>query len=374
MPRPSLEQDRYVSNLEALANRVPQALYEFVSRSFSRSNDPKGCWLKSVEIVERNDSSSERVVSIEIRVRLFSPRLNSLLDLIYKDVVGYAIQSPPRVANELESSPNKGHAVFHADRLTMAGENTYCHELYWRKQDTLSGEQSSSWRIEARGFEYVWLSTDSKPGAQTKSPLVCAAQVRIADDEARSMILSELKGLGYPVTAVEDLPRAGLSYESAVPVLAGWLPRLTAGKLKESIVMALAVPWGQKALPQLFEEFRATPNEHLEVKWRIAQAISALAVPEAAEQLMELAADRNHGYARTWLVDAIGKLKVIRLKDRVAALLSDEEVTGQAIRALGMMGASDYRTAIERFTDHPVAWIRKEAQQCLSLLAGSSSS
>ena len=47
------------------------------------------------------------------------------------------------------------------------------------------------------------------------------------------------------------------------------------------------------------------------------------------------------------------------------ACLDDPELEGHAIEALRLIDAKRARQRVERFVDHPTAWIRKEAKAAL---------
>jgi HEAT repeat protein len=46
-------------------------------------------------------------------------------------------------------------------------------------------------------------------------------------------------------------------------------------------------------------------------------------------------------------------------------LLSDEDLAGYAIMALGKLKCNEARSVIERFLTHPKHWVRREAQKAL---------
>ena len=66
-------------------------------------------------------------------------------------------------------------------------------------------------------------------------------------------VVAELRSLGFDIEYIDDLYSRRLSYKRAIPVLLGWLPRLTNYYVKESVVRALSVPWAKPvaALVQL---------------------------------------------------------------------------------------------------------------------------
>jgi HEAT repeat protein len=68
------------------------------------------------------------------------------------------------------------------------------------------------------------------------------------------------------------------------------------------------------------------------------------------------------------LAVALGNMKDPRTVDLLIELLSDDQVVGHALIALGKLKAHKARRHIESLLNHPKPWISKEAQSALTKL------
>jgi hypothetical protein len=184
-------------------------------------------------------------------------------------------------------------------------------------------------------------------------------------------IVSDLAGVGFIYSSIDDLQHSGVRYEKAVPVLVKWLPLVANQALKESIVRALSVPWARPvaALP-LIAEFKGTKGLSSDsLKWAIGNALSIVADDCVFQEIAELVTDKRHGKAREMLAVALGNMKDPRAVDLALQLLSDEALVGHALKALGKLRPQSARPHIESLINHPVSWVRKEAQRTLTKLS-----
>jgi HEAT repeat protein len=102
------------------------------------------------------------------------------------------------------------------------------------------------------------------------------------------------------------------------------------------------------------------------LRWAIGSALEVLANDEIADGMIKLATDRRYGKAREMVVVGLGKLRDARVIDVLLNLLSDDEVVGHAVMALGKLRARTARSRIEPLLNHPKPWVRKEAKKALA--------
>lgn len=107
------------------------------------------------------------------------------------------------------------------------------------------------------------------------------------------------------------------------------------------------------------------------LQWAIGNALSVVADDVVLPDLIELALDNRHGKAREMVTMALGNMKDPRAEDVLISLLTDEEVAGHAIIALGKLKSKKSISAIERFQSHPKTWIRIEAKKALARIGKS---
>ena len=188
-------------------------------------------------------------------------------------------------------------------------------------------------------------------------------------DSDAAELIQDLRRAGFDVVGVGDLYNKKLSYESAIPILVSWLPRVTNPIVKEDIARALSVKWARNTdAPRLLvmEFERAEDATGTGLRWAIGNALEVLANDDIADGMIRLATDRRYGKAREMVVVGLGKLKNPRVTDVLLNLLSDEEVLGHAVMALGKLRARAARSRIEHLLNHPKPWVRKEAKKALA--------
>jgi len=76
--------------------------------------------------------------------------------------------------------------------------------------------------------------------------------------------------------------------------------------------------------------------------------LEAIADDSIFNDITRLGKNKNYGRAREMLVIALGKMKNSHAVPVLMDLLNDEEVTGQAVMALGKLRAIDVRVRIKK--------------------------
>jgi len=190
--------------------------------------------------------------------------------------------------------------------------------------------------------------------------------------EAATGLLADLGSAGFAVSTVADLRKRGVGDKRAVPVLAAWLPRITYVPLKRDVIATLGSSWARpQATRPLLDEFHRIdpvtdpPNG---LRWSIGDALERVADESVLDELLAIAQDRRHGRARALVVVALGNMGRERRRavPVLLELLSDTDVAPYAVMGLGKLRATEARAAIEPFSDHPEAWVRKEAKKALA--------
>jgi len=160
-----------------------------------------------------------------------------------------------------------------------------------------------------------------------------------------------------------------------VPVLAKWLPEVEYVPLKQDIIGLLGSPWARPdAARPLLDEFRRIDSRDDKpggLRWSIGDALGRVADESVLDDMVAIATDPRQGRDRQLFVAALGSM--VKARDRVIPvllqLLDEPEVAGYAVMGLGKLRVGEARPAIERFREHPEAWVRKEAKKALSRLA-----
>lgn len=193
--------------------------------------------------------------------------------------------------------------------------------------------------------------------------------------EAAAGLLADPDAAGLSVETLAELRQRGAGAWRAVPVLVKWLSEIDYLPLKRDLIATLGSPWARPvAAVPLLEEFRridaAADTADTSVRWSIGDALERVADESVLEDLIEIVTDASRGHHRALVVTALGNMG--KARERVLpvllALLDDDVVAPYAVMGPGKLKAPGARPAVERFLDHPDAWVRKEAKKALSKL------
>lgn len=190
----------------------------------------------------------------------------------------------------------------------------------------------------------------------------------IVSEQASAQVLADLAKAGFPVGYIGELRHKKLNYRTAIPILVHWLPRVNDVRVKEDIVRTLTVKWAKPhAVKTLLDEYRkaAGPSSR-SLKWAIGNALSVIGDDRVFDDIAELVQDRRHGTSRQMLAVALGNMRDSRAIKLAIDLLSDDEVAGHALIALGKLKEKKAAPQIEQFLNHPKAWVRQEAKRALA--------
>lgn len=188
--------------------------------------------------------------------------------------------------------------------------------------------------------------------------------------------LDELAKIGLNIKSPWDLVNKPAPPTKAIPLLVEWLERAETEiaeaerqSFREALVRSLTIKQARRvATPALLKEFRR-PEATMEYRWAVGNALEVVADETVANELIELARGRRWGQARQMVVLALARAgNSPELRNVLVELLQDEEVVGHAIMALGKLKNAESTSAIEKYLDHPNAWIRKEARKALAKL------
>jgi HEAT repeat protein len=193
------------------------------------------------------------------------------------------------------------------------------------------------------------------------------AENRRQYQQAAAPMLWELAEAGFPVESLDIFINTAIDYRKVIPILMHWLPRIDDIGVKDSIVRSLTTKWARpQAAGLLVQEYRNTQDEYL--KWVVGNALCVVADDSVFNDVVEFALDKRHGRGRNTVVEALANMKSPMAVDVLIDLLEDSSVDGNALVALRKLGkkAAKARPHIERFLNHPKAWVRKEAQRAIA--------
>jgi HEAT repeat protein len=197
-----------------------------------------------------------------------------------------------------------------------------------------------------------------------------ARQAKIAElRQSLAPLIDDLRRAGYKIDSLDELRRSGKRYESAIPILLQWMRHLSSPDAKEGIVRALSVPWAKPtAGPVLVEEFKETPREAEALRWAIGNALEVVVTPSLLDGIADIVSRKENGTARQMAVLSLAKIRHPRSIAVLIDLLNDDQVAGHAIMALRKLKALEALDHLERFVDHPQAWIRNEAKKAIAAI------
>jgi hypothetical protein len=188
--------------------------------------------------------------------------------------------------------------------------------------------------------------------------------------KAAEPVLRDLEASGFRMSSVGELRWQRSRYDTAIPALLRWLPRISDRHVKEDIIRTLSVPWAKPAAgPALIDEFKKAEDSG--IQWAIANGLEVVADDSLFEELVELVQDKRYGKAREMLAVALGNMKDPRAIGVLMGLLDDEDVIGHAVIGLGRLRAPAARQRLEALTSYPKDWVQEEAKKALAALSGS---
>jgi len=193
----------------------------------------------------------------------------------------------------------------------------------------------------------------------------------LREDAARAAIpiLADLHEVGVDVESLSEL-RDRRILKKAVPVLVKWLPLITQPWIKQAVARLLGSSVAKgSANHALISEFKS-PALDESTRWALDNSISLIAETSDIGELIKLATDKRLGRAREMIVAGLGTFS--RESDdafeTLCQLVNDPDVSGHAISALGNSQRSAAASVVEKFADHPDAFLRREARRALSKL------
>ena len=179
---------------------------------------------------------------------------------------------------------------------------------------------------------------------------------------------AELAAAGFDFSTVSDLRTSRRRYSAAVPILMKWLPLLTSVAERDEVVRALSVPWARPLAARLMvDEFRrAAESGEWGLAWAIGNALEIVADDSVFDDLVLLVSDPHFGVSRQMIVLALGRSKRSDAVSTLVPLLTDADVSGHAVMALGKLRAKEAAEAVRPFLGDRRAWVRREAKKALS--------
>lgn len=190
-------------------------------------------------------------------------------------------------------------------------------------------------------------------------------------------LFSSLHDEGIQVKDAFDLEYGFLEdkdlYRKALKHILEFLPKVNDGLVIDLLAGTLRNKWASpQAIPILIKEFQrvaavGTPLGDSTAGWRIGDVLSYLAQRDCLDDIINLFSKREYGSARQMLATPLAKFgkgnqEVVRVLIRS---LSDEDVAGHAIVALGKMRAKEARNSIIPFLSHKNSWLRNSARNAL---------
>lgn len=189
----------------------------------------------------------------------------------------------------------------------------------------------------------------------------------------QAQILAELQAAGYEdLESVYQLQELDRKYESAVPILVSWLPRVVDYSLKDSIMRDLAVPFAKQALKPLIDAFVNMDTSQDPTGWRLwwvaGNAIEVIWDDQYFDELREICLNRDYGRGREMVIRGMAKSKHPEAGPTLIKLLDDPAVPVPAIIALRRVRPHGARHKLEEMRPTQERWIQKEIDKTLAKL------
>ncbi len=188
-----------------------------------------------------------------------------------------------------------------------------------------------------------------------------------------SQIQSALSAVGVHIDNIYDLVNTSAPYPEAVPILIKLLSEgVGSQREREGIIRALAVKQAKgKANAVLMEEFFKSKNEPMYYRWAIGSTIYTIVEKNDLKNIMEIVLNKEHGMARQMFVLSLGKIKSVESEKTLVTLLTDGDVAGHALSALGKNNLLLAAAKIQELDliSNPFVLVRKESKKILNKIA-----
>jgi hypothetical protein len=212
--------------------------------------------------------------------------------------------------------------------------------------------------------ELIQKTYKSQEDLKSQEEIRIALEKSLSEEETE--LVKDLNSVGLNILSVWDLVNTKDKYPKAVPLLLAHLGKDYSDKSKEGIIRALAVKEAiGKASLVLITEYNRMPKDKMLLRWAIGNTIYTTITENDVENILPIVQDKTNGMSRQMFVAALGKVKSEKAENVLINLLNDEEVTPQALEALGRMRSKKAKDKISMLTNHPKALIRKEALKAL---------
>lgn len=169
---------------------------------------------------------------------------------------------------------------------------------------------------------------------------------------------------GYLIDDINDLKRLSVENKDLIPCFLDLLVYFKNEEDgKEVIVRCLGVKGFKEVTSTLIEEFKNAKGNLY--RWAIGNSICNIQDKTSEKELLKLVTEKRYGTARQMIVYGLWIYNTEETKNILINLLSDEEVQGHALFALGKCGDERAIEHIMPFTQSSNIRIRKEAEKAV---------
>jgi hypothetical protein len=140
----------YYSYLETVKTKLPSAAFDFAIAKWHYDHEDQRCphdsWVESLNIQEVSSGNRKENRSIEMHLKLLGAFHDGHINLYYKQVKGYTLNTP----TEVQMLPlNVGHGDWLNDEIRLSERGLVIHEIKFSR--------GSRWIIECEDIVYKWI-------------------------------------------------------------------------------------------------------------------------------------------------------------------------------------------------------------------------
>lgn len=210
-----------------------------------------------------------------------------------------------------------------------------------------------------------------KKRPKSKAEIIEQENIRLTLEEAykkdEEPLLKDLADIGLKIESVWDLVNANYSYKEAIPILINHLSKNYNLRNKEGIIRALTVKEAAGiACKAIINEYHNAPKDNFHYRWVFGNAIVVTISKNCLDDVIKIVQDKSNGKSRQEFVIALSKFKLESVENILIDLLSDSEVSLQAIEALGKMKSKKAKPSLKEFVVGKQKIYIKEATKALN--------
>lgn len=182
-------------------------------------------------------------------------------------------------------------------------------------------------------------------------------------------LVQEIRNLGYDIKGYMELKKIGPNDKRVIPIMLSYLEKTDDLNQKEFIIRCLSVKGFSEITRCLLDEFKkeysAEPFKLEDYRFSIGNALFLIEDNNSLHEMRGLAQDKQYGFGRIRIIEALGKLKDQKSIPILIDALQDPSVRTRAIVALSYFKDKSLSQYVEPLLLHENDEVRRQAKKAM---------